>query len=310
MTLRAVLLTFRMARFETTLIVGATVLSLLVSAIVIGWWNLGGYVRCATDEQVAVSAFCQASIAPWLERIARASTGLIPIFPVIAGLLAGGPIVARELESGTARLAWSLGPARLRWFGQRVVPMFILVACTALAIGLIADPLIHLNQPSIPLDTSFFAFRGRGLLIAVEAVLMASVALAIGALVGRAAPTLVFSLVLVTGIGFAVDKVERSVLMQEAVIGDESAFSDDNLYLDGRLQMPDGSILTWEQLDAQYPELAQNGWDESSGIKNVNLYIPGSRYHDVERREALAQGLAALAFLVLSAVVVVRRRPR
>ena len=52
------------------------------------------------------------------------------VFPVVAGLLAGGPIVARELESGTARLAWSLGPSRLRWFVQRAVPILasVLVA--------------------------------------------------------------------------------------------------------------------------------------------------------------------------------------
>ena len=33
------------------------------------------------------------------------------------GLFLGVPIVARELERGTVRLAWSLAPSRWRWYG-------------------------------------------------------------------------------------------------------------------------------------------------------------------------------------------------
>ena len=57
-----------------------------------------------------------------------------------------------------------------------------------------------------------------------------------------------------------------------------------------------------------HPEL-QNGWDESSGIRDVVLYIPGERYHDVERREAprlLGISLAFLCLGSLAAFVVVR----
>jgi hypothetical protein len=311
MTLRSTLLTFKIQRFETTVVVGAAILSVLVSAVVIAVFTAGGYARCATDEVLSSSSYCHTPIADYIERIARLSAMIVPVFPVVAGLLIGGPIVARELESGTARLAWSLAPSRIRWFAQRAIPMLLVAFLAGLAIGLTADALTHMLQPSTDLDASFAGFRNRGLLVGVEVLLVAAIALALGAILGRTVPTIVLSLLLIFAIGTAVDKVERGVLTSEAVLGDSSGFSfnDDNLYIDSRLRMPDGAIVTWEEMNARYPQYA-NGWDETSGISDITLYIPGSRYHDVERREAFALGSLALLFSGVAAVAVIRRRPR
>ena len=311
MSLRGALLSFRIQRFETTVVVGAAILSVLVSLLVIWIFNVSGFSRCQNDDEVAYSALCQASLFPWLNRIARLSLGIVPVFPVVAGLLAGGPIVARELENGTARLAWSLGPSRLRWFMQRALPILLMVALAALAIGWIAGLLTHLIAPAIDLDRSFAGFRARGLLVGVEAVLVASIALAFGAILGRSVPTLVLSLILVGAIGLAVDKVERQLLTNEAEIADGNAYTsyETDLYIDNKLKLPDGTIATWEEAAAIHPEI-QNGFDETSGITYVVLYIPGSRYHDVESREALVLLVLAAGFAALAAVVVLRRRPR
>jgi hypothetical protein len=309
MTLRSTLLTFKIHRFETTVVAGAAILSVLVSAIVIAWFTGGGYTRCMTDEVLNSSSFCQSSVGDLLSRIARLSTSIVPVFPVVAGLLLGGSIVAGELESGTARLAWSLAPSRLRWFGQRVLPVLAMALLAGLAVGLTADALTHMLRPSVDLDASFFGFRSRGVIVAVQGLLVASVALAIGAILGRTVPTIVLSLVLAFAIGAAVDKVERELLTNEAVLGGDAGYSEDNLFIESRLRMPDGSIVTWEEMNTRYPQYA-NGWDESSGIQNVTLYIPGARYHDVERREALALGGLALVFVGVAGVTVVRRRPR
>ena len=114
MTLRGAFLSFRIQKFETTIIVGAAILSVAVSTLVIWLYSSPNFARCLVDDQSSFNSACQTGIFPWLSKIARLSAGLVPIFPVVAGLLAGGPIVARELETGTARLAWSLGPSRLR----------------------------------------------------------------------------------------------------------------------------------------------------------------------------------------------------
>jgi hypothetical protein len=41
--------------------------------------------------------------------------GLVLIVPVLIGMFWGAPLVARELESGTFRLAWTQSVSRLRW---------------------------------------------------------------------------------------------------------------------------------------------------------------------------------------------------
>jgi hypothetical protein len=309
MTLRIATLTFRIQRFETTLVVGATLLSVLVSALVTTWIRTAGYDRCLTDEALSTTAFCQASIGPWLYRVARLSGSLVPVFPIVAGLLAGAPIVARELETGTARLAWSLGPSRLRWFVQRAGPPIVMVFSAGLLIGLTADALLHLTQPTLDIDQTFAGFRQRGVLIGVQALLVASVALAMGAILGRAVPTMVLSLILAGGVMIATDRVETQLLTSEAQVTLSYSWSGSDYYLESRFQLPDGRVVTYEQLAALHPEVNEFGFDPEL-YPTVTLYIPGSRYHDIERREALALTAIAGLFVALAAVTVVRRRPR
>jgi hypothetical protein len=234
----------------------------------------------------------------------------VPIFPIVAGLLAGGPIVARELETGTARLAWSLGPSRMRWFVQRAAPILLLAAVAGLAIGVTAEALAAQQNPGVDLGQSFIGYRGRGALIAVETVLVAAIALALGAILGRSIPTLILSLILIWGLVLAVDKVDRQLLTSEAEVSTADLDYSSILFLDSRFQLPDGSLVSYEELVAIHPEIEQSGFDDSTGIRNATLYIPGSRYHEVEAREAAILTIVAAAFVALAAAVVVRRRPR
>ena len=310
MTLRGALLSFRMQQFESTVVVGAALLSVAVSAIVGTLFYAGGYASCFGGQEPVFTSLCQSPMAEWLSKIARVSLALVPIFPVIGGLLAGGPIVARELETGTARLAWSLGPSRLRWFAQRVVPIFLMFLIACFAIGVTANALLHMVQPSVEIDASFVGYRARGILVPILGLLVASIALAFGALTGRTVPTIILTLMLFGGLMAAVDGIEKKVLLGEAAVGGEFSYSDNNLYLDSKFQLPDGRLMTYEELIAEHPEYGEFGWDESSGIQNVAIYIPGARYHDVERREGLVLLAFAGAFVTVGAVTVIRRRPR
>jgi hypothetical protein len=53
--------------------------------------------------------------------------------PVLAGVFAGGPILARELESGTFRFAWTQGAGRTRWALVRLALPAVTVAAVAAA---------------------------------------------------------------------------------------------------------------------------------------------------------------------------------
>jgi len=61
---------------------------------------------------------------------------LLQLTPVLAGLFIGAPLIAREAEQGTLRLAWTQGADRTRWLLCRTVPAMALLALAAAGLGL------------------------------------------------------------------------------------------------------------------------------------------------------------------------------
>jgi ABC-type transport system involved in multi-copper enzyme maturation permease subunit len=301
-------LTYRINRFEILAITIATVLSVAVSAAVVAWLTQSGYTTCRGDEFGNLEPRClnMSAIGEWVLKIDRVSLSLVPIFPFIAGLILGGPLVAREIDRGTARLAWSLSPSRLRWYVHRVAPVLVVLGATAMVIGVVADRLLAAMITDEDLANSFMGFHGRGVLIATGTLLIGATGIAVGAVLGRTIQTLLLSLVLGGLLLTAVSEVDQKVFMPtETVVDASNNYSDRNLYIDSRFQLPDGTLATWEQLVAIDPSVMENG----PNYPNVSLMIPGERYRAVEAREALAElGIAAL-LLVAGAVVVMRRRP-
>jgi len=306
--LSATRLTYRINRFEIVAIGVATLLSVVVSAAVVAWLTQSGYTTCRGDEFGNPEPRClnMSAIGDWVLKIDRVSLSLVPVFPFIAGLVLGAPLVAREIDRGTARLAWSLSPSRLRWYVHRVAPVLVVLGATAMVIGVVADRLLAAVITDEDLANSFMGFHGRGVLIATGTLLIGSTAIAVGAVLGRTMQTLLLSLVLGGLLLTAVSEVDQRLFMpNETVVDASNNYSDRNLYIDSRFQLPDGTLATWDQLVAIDPSVMENG----PNYPNVSLIIPGERYRAVEGREALAElGIAAL-LLVAGAVVVLRRRP-
>jgi ABC-type transport system involved in multi-copper enzyme maturation permease subunit len=301
-------LTYRINRFEIVAIGVATLLSVVVSAAVVAWLTQSGYTTCRGDEFGNLEPRClnMSAIGDWVLKIDRVSLSLVPIFPFIAGLVLGAPLVAREIDRGTARLAWSLSPSRLRWYVHRVAPVLVVLGATAMVIGVVADRLLAAVITDEDLANSFMGFHGRGVLIATGTLLIGSTAIAVGAVLGRTMQTLLLSLVLGGLLLTAVSEVDQKVFMpNDTVVDASNNYSDRNLYIDSRFQLPDGSLATWEELVAIDPSVMENG----PNYPNVSLMIPGDRYRAIEGREALAELGIAVLLLVAGAVVVLRRRP-
>ena len=125
-------------------------------------------------------------------------------------------------------------------------------------------------------------------------------------MIGKPLPTILLSLILGGLLVAAVAEVDmKAFLSNETVVDASGQYDERNLNLDSRFQLPDGSLVTWQQLYDLDPAMAQNG----PTYPNVSMIIPGARYREIETREALAElGIAAL-MLVAGAVVVLRRRP-
>ncbi|HUQ79277.1 MAG TPA: hypothetical protein VM427_10470 [Patescibacteria group bacterium] len=304
--LNATRLTYRINRFEVRAMLTATAASVAVTAIVMSWIRSSGYAQCLGDVQMSTVCFEQEDIRRWATRVAGMSLQLAGAFPLLAGLLLGVPLISRELDKGTARLAWSLAPSRGRWYVQRVMPILLLVGLTALTIGLLAEQLTALFNPGIDLSNSFVTFRGRGVLLATSAMLVGSVGVAVGAVIGRQIPTLVLALLLGGLTLLAIGEVDRKVLASEAVplIG-ENYYTHDLTMGEGRFQLPDGRLVTWDELVVIEPS-AMNG---EFNHPFIEFGIPRNRYQEIVAREGVVQVVLSLGFLAVGAVVVGRRRP-
>ena len=305
--LTATRLTYRINRFEIRAILAATILSVVVTAAILSWMTASGYASCVgfyTDTP-SIACLNLMGIGSWAAKIESMSMNLVPLFPFLAGLLLGGPVVARELDRGTARLAWSLGPSRMRWFAQRVLPMVAVTIVACFAVGVVGERIVALFAPDADLANSFVQFHQRGVLIATNGFLIATVAIAIGAVLGRTMPTLVLALLLGGASLVAIAEVDHKLLINESIPLPEN--SNNDLQIDSRFQLPDGRLVTWDELTVIDPEAMTS--ELGPQYPWVSLGIPGSRYREIEAREAAVEIVAGLAFLGLAAFVVGRRRP-
>jgi hypothetical protein len=114
--------------------------------------------------------------------------------PALLGMFWGAPLLARELESGTYRLAWTQSVSRRRWLSVRVA----LVGVAALAVAGLASWLV--SWWFAPLDAvtaTRFApsvFTARGVVAVGYAGFAFALGVACGALIRRTLPAVVATL--------------------------------------------------------------------------------------------------------------------
>jgi hypothetical protein len=129
---------------------------------------------------------------------------LLQAVPPLIGAFVGAPVLARELETGTFRYAWTQGIGRLRWTIGKLVLLAVAVAAAAGAFSVLFS---WYDQPffaagyAIPLSTRVFDLGE----VAFAAWTLA--AFAIGALAGmlirRVVPAIAATLAAYAGLAFA-----------------------------------------------------------------------------------------------------------
>lgn len=138
-------------QFRIQVIVGAACLAVLLGALVFTWWQVRdlavstGYTGCSGDDcQNAASSFLSEMEQSLAGRVQLAGIGASFGLPALVGVFWGAPTVARELESGTYRIAWSQTVSRRRWL---LVKLSIGGLAAALAAGVLSFALTRWAQP-------------------------------------------------------------------------------------------------------------------------------------------------------------------
>lgn len=247
--------------------------------------------------------------------------------PFGMGALLGAPLVAREVDAGTAQLAWSMGGSRTWWLARRIGFMVLFVVASLAIIAVASDILAAAVAPERQLGKDFIWFGRRGWIIVAYGVGALLLGLLVGAVIGRVLPAVLAAMLVIglafTGILFAMDAWNHAEAVPQRfnVPTSPVAFDDGALHVDAGLELTDGTVLTYHQLyergmDPSYVD-EQGAYyateaDMAAGRvlgHDVIFTIAGDRYLEATALQGgMAVGLGAIG-LALATLVVRRRRP-
>jgi hypothetical protein len=119
------------------------------------------------------------------------------LVPLLTGMFWGGPLIARELEQGTHRLAWTQSVSRTRWLATKLG--IFLLGAVAVAAGLTQimtwwfAPAERIQEDFGRLNPTVFDFRG---IVPIAYTLFAfALGAATGAILKRTVPAMAVTLV-------------------------------------------------------------------------------------------------------------------
>ena len=241
---------------------------------------------------------------------------LLQAVPALIGAFTGAPVLARELETGTFRYAWTQAFGRWRWALAKLVLLAVAVAAAAGAFSVLVS---WYNQPffaagyAIPLSTRVFDLHG----VAFAAWTLA--AFAIGALAGmlvrRVVPAIAATLAVYAGLALTTAVYLREHYMAPLLTRQlnlpGSAWVVSQWYAKGgTFAFPARGSQIGNAVSRLCPQnsdfspgqcLAQHGYSQWSS------YQPGSRFWPFQWIEG--GWLLALSMLLIAATIwLVRRR--
>ena len=237
------------------------------------------------------------------------------VVPALAGLLLGAPLLAREFEHGTHRLAWTQGVTRRRWLLSKSLLLALGSALGGVALAALA---MWWRQPFDNLDGRMGpnAFDVEGLVVPAYAV----AALAFGVLAGLAlrrtlpAMSLAVGLFLLSRLG--VEKLLRPHYLAPAhrsVPGVGPLAQSRDWVLSNALVDAAGRTISTTREDSAIVHAQHAGIDPQSYLATLGwhravTYQPAGRFWTFQAIEAgIFVLLAAVALLL--ALRLVRRAP-
>ncbi len=270
---------------------------------------------------------CHAVLNAYSEMTGFADMFLYASFaaPFGIGLLLGPPLVAREIDGGTAQLAWSLGQSRTWWLLRRIafVGLFVVAALAVLAVT--SEILAAALAPDRNLQADFTWFGRRGWLIVARGIGVLLLGILVGAIIGRVLPAILATGIVVvlafTALSLAGDRMNAAdALVRRFYVDDRWVdFSLSDLAVDYGLVMPSGQFLSygelndrgigtsWSENGVAYASEADYRADRPLG-EEAQRFIPGARYPEIAARDAAMAGGLGLLALGATALVVRGRR--
>ena len=239
----------------------------------------------------------------------------LAVLPVLAGLFVGAPLLARELEHGTHRFAWTQGVTRRRWLLSKTT---LLAAVTLAAGGVVSALVMWWRSPFDTLEGRIApsGFDIEGVVVPAYALF----ALALGVLAGlvfrRTVAAMTATLVVFAATRVLVLNFVRPHFLSplhRIVVATDSSPQAGDWILSDTLVDAGGRQITAGREDLAVLHAQQAGIDPHTylvtlGWKRIISYQPAARFWTFQLIEA-GLFVALAAAVVLATIWLVRRTP-
>ena len=209
--------------------------TVLLGVLAVWLWIAGTRVH---DTYAAATA-CHAVSSPGCQDLGNTFNGtwdvmgyaaiFLQLLPALIGAFAGAPVLARELETGTFRFAWTQGFSRWRWALAKLVLLAVALAAAAAAFSVL---LSWCYLPYLGTGNQNLGLYGNSALVTVFSLrevtlpawtlaVFATGALA-GMLIRRVVPAIVAALAVYAGLAIAAAALLRERYLAPLITSGES----------------------------------------------------------------------------------------
>lgn len=234
----------------------------------------------------------------------------LPLVPLVAGLFWGAPVLARELERGTHRLAWTQSVSRRRWLFTKLGVLGLAVTAAGVVLGVMISVWLSVFDGIRDADPfgDMALFGATGVLGGVWWLFGFMLGTAAGGVLRRTLPAFAVTIAMFVLAMVALFSARDDYAAPERVVVE----GEDTLptaMITGSAFLSPAGVETEEP-----PECAAEGRDTylscvaDAGYRNVLFYQPPDRYWRFQWTET---GILVLVSVLLAGPVVYRvaRRP-
>ncbi|MBX3029535.1 MAG: hypothetical protein KF809_05210 [Chloroflexi bacterium] len=236
-----------------------------------------------------------------------------------AGALLGSVLVSREIEHRTAQLGWSLSGARWRWLLGRLLPVGLPLLLVLVLLALVADAIMASRWFWQDPRESLRDYGLRGPPLVTRGLAVFAVSVLIGSVVGRQLPALLLAAMVATGVSHRLKNEFPYGVEPRGLVAWREYRKDENQLLyrgvrEAFLAPDDGRVISYDEALAYVPrrfrddEMRADNWVYDN-LELAMVAYTGEQLTEIETREALILGTAAVLALGATFVVIGRRRP-
>lgn len=243
------------------------------------------------------------------------ATRVLAVLPLLAGLFVGAPLIARELEFGTYRFAWTQGVSRRRWLLSKTT---LLAAGTILAAGVASVVVMWWRSPFDQLEGRIApgGFEIEGLVVPAYALFALALGVLAGLVLRRTVTAMTVTLVVFGAVRLLVSDFVRPHFMaplHRVIAATATSAAPRDWLLSNTLVNAGGRRVSTANEELAVLHAQQAGIDPHTyivtlGWRRIVSYQPAGRFWTFQLFEA-GLFVALAVVLVLVAVWLVRRAP-